>query len=228
MTAITDIHAPSGSPTPARVKLDEPMDIRAVLIYLAVIAGALVLHGLLDLFRHRVRRRRPDHDNALPAARRRDADRARLRIRQRLPRHRQRGGHGHLHPRAEAADRRGLVGLLQSARRAAVERRGRIRHRFVAAGRTHPAGRLQRRLRHGVRAVDRRDHLEPRHLVARPARLQLAHDGRLDRRRRRRQRVHARPGRHCRGSIGAKSRKSAKPCCFRRCSASSSRPCCCW
>jgi inorganic phosphate transporter, PiT family len=41
MTAITDIHAPSGSPTPARVKLDEPLDIRAVLIYLAVIAGAL-------------------------------------------------------------------------------------------------------------------------------------------------------------------------------------------
>ena len=41
MTAITDIQAPPQSPAPARIKLDEPMDIRAVLIYLAVIAGAL-------------------------------------------------------------------------------------------------------------------------------------------------------------------------------------------
>ena len=41
MTAITDIQAPSQSPTPARIKLDEPMSIQALLIYLAVIAGAL-------------------------------------------------------------------------------------------------------------------------------------------------------------------------------------------
>jgi inorganic phosphate transporter, PiT family len=40
MTAI-DIQAPPQSPTPARIKLDEPMSIQALLIYLAVIAGAL-------------------------------------------------------------------------------------------------------------------------------------------------------------------------------------------
>jgi inorganic phosphate transporter, PiT family len=41
MTAIADIQAPPQSPTPARIKLDEPMSIQALLIYLAVIAGAL-------------------------------------------------------------------------------------------------------------------------------------------------------------------------------------------
>jgi PiT family inorganic phosphate transporter len=41
MTAITDIHAPSASPEPTRIRLDEPMSIQALLIYLAVIAGAL-------------------------------------------------------------------------------------------------------------------------------------------------------------------------------------------
>jgi PiT family inorganic phosphate transporter len=41
MTAITDIQAPPQAPTPARIKLDEPMSIQALLIYLAVIAGAL-------------------------------------------------------------------------------------------------------------------------------------------------------------------------------------------
>ena len=41
MTAITGIQAPPQSPTPARIKLDEPMSIQALLIYLAVIAGAL-------------------------------------------------------------------------------------------------------------------------------------------------------------------------------------------
>jgi len=40
MTAITDFQAPS-PPAPTRVRLDEPMGIRALLIYLAVIAGAL-------------------------------------------------------------------------------------------------------------------------------------------------------------------------------------------
>ena len=40
MTAI-GIQAPPQSPTPARIKLDEPMSIQALLIYLAVIAGAL-------------------------------------------------------------------------------------------------------------------------------------------------------------------------------------------
>ena len=41
MTAITDIRSPPPGPTPARIKLDEPMSIQALLIYLAVIAGAL-------------------------------------------------------------------------------------------------------------------------------------------------------------------------------------------
>jgi inorganic phosphate transporter, PiT family len=42
MTAITDFPAHSSqSPAPAKIKLDAPMDIRALLIFLAVIAGAL-------------------------------------------------------------------------------------------------------------------------------------------------------------------------------------------
>jgi PiT family inorganic phosphate transporter len=41
MTAITDFPAQSSSPTPAKIRLDEPMGIRALLTYLAVIAGAL-------------------------------------------------------------------------------------------------------------------------------------------------------------------------------------------
>ena len=59
-----------------------------------------------------------------------------------------------------------------------------------------------RRLRDGVRAAHRRDHLEPRHLVARHSRLELAHPDRLDRRRRRRQRDHTRPERHRRRGLG--------------------------
>ena len=74
--------------------------------------------------------------------------------------------------------------------------RGRLRHRLAAAGRADPAGRQRRRLRDGVRAADRRDHLESRHLVARPAGLELAHADRLDHRRRHRQRADARPRRH--------------------------------
>ena len=54
----------------------------------------------------------------------------------------------------------------------------------------------QRRLRHGLRAPDRRDHLESRHLVVRPAGVLLAHPDRLDHRRRHRQRADARPRRH--------------------------------
>ena len=49
-----------------------------------------------------------------------------------------------------------LLGVLR------LQRRRRLRHRFAAAGRTHPAGRLERRLRDGVRSADRGDHLEPR------------------------------------------------------------------
>ena len=83
-----------------------------------------------------------------------------------------------------------LTGVLLSSGR------GRLRHRLAAAGGTDPAGRLQRRLRHGVRAADRGHHLEPRHLVVRPAGLLLAHPDRLDHRRRHRQRADARPRRH--------------------------------
>ena len=56
-----------------------------------------------------------------------------------------------------------FLGVLLSSRR------GRLRHRLAAAGRVDPAGRQQRRLCDGVRAADRGDHLEPRHLVLRPA-----------------------------------------------------------
>ena len=83
-----------------------------------------------------------------------------------------------------------FLGVLLSSRR------GRLRHRLAAAGRTDPAGRQRRRLCHGVRAADRRDHLESRHLVSRPAGLVLAHPDRLDHRRRHRQRADARPRRH--------------------------------
>ena len=46
----------------------------------------------------------------------------------------------------------------------------------------------RRRLRDGLRAADRGDHLEPRHLVSRPAGFELAYADRLDHRRRPRQR----------------------------------------
>ena len=45
-----------------------------------------------------------------------------------------------------AAVRRGLVGVVQFPRRAALERRGRLRHHLAAAGRADPAGRQQRRV----------------------------------------------------------------------------------
>jgi len=41
MTATADVSTPAPSSAPTRVKLDQPLDIRAVLIFLAVIAGAL-------------------------------------------------------------------------------------------------------------------------------------------------------------------------------------------
>ena len=65
----------------------------------------------------------------------------------------------------------------------------------------------ERRFRHGVRAVDRGDHLEPRHLVFRPAGLELAYADRLDHRRRHRQRAAARPQRHLGRRIGIKATK---------------------
>ena len=114
-----------------------------------------------------------------------------------------------------------LLGVLLSTRR------GRVRHRLAAAGRTDPAGRLERRLCDGVRAADRGDHLEPRHLVSRPAGLELAHPDRLDHRRRHRQRADARPRRHLRRRLDAGRRISARRCCYRRCSASCLPRSCC-
>ena len=112
-------------------------------------------------------------------------------------------------------------GVWNFARRSRLLGRGRLRHHLAAAGRADPAGRQQRRLRDGFRAADRGDHLEPRHLVVRPAGLELAHADRLDHRRRHRQRADARPQRHVAASIGARRRRSAKRCCSRRWSASS-------
>ncbi len=66
----------------------------------------------------------------------------------------------------------------------------------LPAGGADPAGRLQRRLRHGVRAADRRHRVEPGHLVAGAAGLVLAHPDRLHHRCRHRQRADARPRRH--------------------------------
>ena len=94
--------------------------------------------------------------------------------------------------------RRGVVRHVQLSWRADVVRRGGFRHRVAAAGRTDPSGRKRRRLCDGFRPVDRRDHLEPRHLVFRPAGFQLAHPDRIDHRRRHHQRADARPRRHLR------------------------------
>ena len=41
MTAITNLEAPSGQAPSTRVKLDQPLDVRAVLIFLAIIAAGL-------------------------------------------------------------------------------------------------------------------------------------------------------------------------------------------
>jgi hypothetical protein len=52
---------------------------------------------------------------------------------------------------------------------------------------TDPSGRQLRRFRHGFRAADRRDHLEPRQLVSGSPGVELAHADRLDHRCRHRQ-----------------------------------------
>ena len=87
-------------------------------------------------------------------------------------------------------------GASELPRCARLQRRGGLRHHHAVAGGAHPAGRQQRRLRHGIRAADRRNHLEPRHLVARSACVLVAYPDRLDHRRRRGQRPDARPRRH--------------------------------
>ena len=62
---------------------------------------------------------------------------------------------------------------------------------------------IERRLRDGLRVVDRRHPLEPGHLVVRSAGLQLAHADRLDHRRRHRQPAHERALRNQRRRLGA-------------------------
>jgi hypothetical protein len=96
-----------------------------------------------------------------------------------------------------------VVGNLQLPRRARVERCSGVRHHLAAAGGADPAGRIERGLCHGVRVIDRRNHLESRHLVARAAGLVIAHLDRLDPRRRHRQRAHAWTRRHQRCGLGA-------------------------
>ena len=204
MTAAANIQTPFAAPpgAPAKPHLDHPLD-RWVLIGCLT---ALVL-GLLTWptrsIGHLGVRRRTDDDSAVPPARRGVADRARLRIRQRLPRHRQRRRHCHLHPRPAGSDRGRVVGPVEPPRRPRFERRRRVHHRFAVAGRTHSPGRVGRRLRNGVRAAHRRDHLESRHMVAWHSRLELAHPDRLDCRRWRRQCDDARPERHRRRGLGS-------------------------
>ncbi len=53
-------------------------------------------------------------------------------------------------------------GLFNFGRRAGVEWRRRLRHHLAAAGGADPAGGLERGLRDGVRAADRRHPVEPR------------------------------------------------------------------
>ncbi len=70
-------------------------------------------------------------------------------------------------------------------------------------------GQLRRRLRHGLRAADRRHYLEPEHVVVRAARLELAHHGRFHHRRRRCQPDHERRTRAHRAWIGRRSATSS-------------------
>ncbi len=67
----------------------------------------------------------------------------------------------------------------------------------------HSSGGFGRRLRDGVRAADRRHHLEPGHVVAGAAGFVVAHADRLDHRRGRGQCADARARRHQRRRLGA-------------------------
>ena len=124
--------------------------------------------------------------------------------------------------------RGGLVGLLQLPRRAALDRRGGLRHHLAAAGRADPAGRLSSAGFAMVFAL----------LIAAiiwnlgtwwlgPAGVELAHADRLDHRRRRRQRPDARPRRHLRRRLGQgdRDRRGAAALADRRLRAR--RRCCC-
>ena len=77
----------------------------------------------------------------------------------------------------------------------------------------------QCRLRDGVRFAVRRHYLEPRHVVARPARLIIAYADRLDHRRRYYECAFARAATAHRAWIGRKRPRSVMRCCCRRWSA---------
>jgi hypothetical protein len=168
MTAIssTDIAStPAESPRP---KLDQPMGIRTILIFLAIMALGLFF-AAYNIYRNFGVGDRSHQPIAFPASRRRPADRARLRIRQRVSRYGERGRDCHLHALARSSRRGGLVGFLQFLWGSALDRRGRLRDRFAIAGRADSSSRLRSWIRDGLRDADRRDHLESRDMVAGPA-----------------------------------------------------------
>src|ERR1700736_3724006 len=141
------------------------------------------------LCRRRCQRCKNDDLPAVPAALCRAADRSRVRVRERLSRHGECRGHGNLHSLDARPNCGRVVGLLQFSRRPAVERGSGVRHHLPAASGIDPAGRQLRRVCDGLRAADRRDHLEPRNLVSGSPGIELAYTDRLDHRRRHRPRA---------------------------------------
>ena len=75
-----------------------------------------------------------------------------------------------------------LVGSMQFHRRAGIQRRRCVRHHFAAAGRTDPAGGIQRRFFHGLCFADCGHSVESRYLVAWASGIVIAYDDRLDHR----------------------------------------------
>ena len=127
---------------PSRVNLDAPVDIRAVLIFLAVIAGGLFFMAYSIYSDIERARRRSDDDPAVPVVRRGDVIALGFEF--------VNGFHDTanavatvIYTHALNPGRRRLVGLLEPARRAHCDRRRRFRHRLAAACRTDPAGRLR-------------------------------------------------------------------------------------
>ena len=165
-----------------------------VLVIGVAYAGSSLLHDLSNIHNESVLPYRASGYSV--------AGRSRVRVRQRIPRHRQRRGHGHLHPLARASHCCCLVRLLEFPRRARLQRPGSLRHRLTAAGRIDPASRQQSRIRHGLRLIGSRHHLEPRHLVVRTSCLQFAHANRQRHRSRHRQPAHERQKRHQRRRLG--------------------------
>ena len=185
MTAVTDFQTPSSAP-PSRIKLDQPVDVRAVLIFFAVIAAALffmaysiyqdiavagggpttivpfLLLGVAMLIALGFEFVNGFHDTANAVAT---------------------VIYTHSMKPQIAVVWSGcfnLLGVLTSSGAVAFGIVSLLPVELISAGR------LERRLRDGVRVADLGHHLEPRHMVARLARVEFAHDGRLDSRRRHR------------------------------------------